>query len=154
MKYQQKMTRFEKRDLHSKILEESLHGEGLYIYENRSAEADLTLPKPTKSGKRIIGPKEQFQGDNYFMQLVRTGNLRFIKEIQAPINLKEVKMNEEKLILDQPETVTTEGTIERVAPASKPIPVAPLSENGKIKSENPVLINEDPLDDGFVIIEG
>ncbi len=148
MKYQQRLNKFEKREQNSKIRQESLEGAGLYVYENR-ANAELTLPKPTKSGKRILAPKERFQGDNYYMQLVRTGNLRFIEEIQAPIS--EVKMTEEKLILDQPETVTTEGKVERVAP-NPVIPVAPISESGKAKEQAPVLINESP-DDSVVIIE-
>ena len=171
MKYQDKLNRYEKKTLNAKILEESLHGEGLYLYENNS-DAQLTLPRPTKSGLRIIGARAQFQGDNYYMQLVRSGHLRFIKELESPEaqktnleskeetevvaetevatdQLNEVNMEkEEKLILDQPETVTTEGTVENVA--AKP----ECSEGTKCDGKKPdVLLNEDPVDDGFLIIE-
>lgn len=147
MKYQQKMTRFEKSEMKSQKLEEALMGSGLYLYENRSKQAELTLPKPTKSGRRVIGPKEQFQGDSYFMQLVRTGTLSLIKELQSP--QQEALMEEQKLILDQPVTVTTDGVVENVVQAS---PKRQLQEN-KGKSKNPdVLINESPVDDSFVIV--
>jgi len=147
MKYQQKMTRFEKSEMRSQKLDEALAGNGLYLYENRSNAADLTLPKPTKSGRRVIGPKEQFQGDSYFMQLVRTGNLRLIKELQSP--QQEASM-EEKLILDQPSTVTSEGVVEQVV---QPTPKRQLQENkGKSKNQTEVLINESPVDDSFVIV--
>jgi hypothetical protein len=146
MKYQQKMTRFEKSEMKSQKLEEALAGSGLYLYENRSNAADLTLPKPTKSGRRIIGPKEQFQGDSYFMQLVRTGNLRLIKELQSP---QQEALMEEKLILDQPSTVTSDGVVEQVV---QPTPKRQLQENkGKTKHAD-VLINESPVDDSFVIV--
>ena len=149
MKYQ-KMTRFEKRENKSRSLEKAFSGKGIYVYQNSSSSADLTLPKPTKTGKRIIGPSEQFQGDDYFMQLVRMGNLRFIKEVLSPqaedaMNKGEI-MND-KLILDQPETVTSEGVVEQVAKK----PVAPLNETTS-KEKPDVLINENPVDDGFIIV--
>lgn len=150
MKYQEKMTRFEKSEQRATKLEEALAGSGLYLYENRSRHADLTLPRPTKSGLRVIGPKKQFQGDDYYMQLVRTGSLRLIKELQSP--QQEAAMKEEKLILDQPGTVTTAGPVEHVVQPAQPLP---LSE-GEAKGATPpdVLINENPVDDdGFVIVE-
>lgn len=148
MKYQQKMTRFEQKEVRSKKLEEALAGEGLYLYRN-AHKADVTLPRPTKSGRRIIGPNEEFQGDNYYMQLVRTGELRFVRELQSP-QQQEAAMNKEKLILDQPDTVTSEGTVEHVSQSE---PVQPLQEGGEQEKKD-VLINEAPVDDdGFVIVE-
>lgn len=153
MKYQDKMTRIEKRQMHSKILEESLAGSGLYLYENNS-DADLTLPRPTKSGRREIGAREQFQGDDYFLQLVRSGNLRLIKELQAPGQEESTMEKEEKLILDQPDTVTNEGKVENVAQPQTPLQEPCNEGEACCGGEKPdVLINEGPVDDGFVIVE-
>lgn len=115
MKYQ-KLNREEKRELNKEILGNVLHGEGIYVYRNNT-KGDLTLPRPTKSGIRSVEAGKEFQGDNYYMQLVRDGFLRLVKEIQSPEqqreSLKEEKM-EEKLILDQPDIVTDEGKVEHV----------------------------------------
>lgn len=56
----------------------SVEDKGVYIYENNTA-GELMLPKPSLDGKRRIGAKQQFKGDGYFMQLVRSGMLRLIK---------------------------------------------------------------------------
>lgn len=150
MQYQQKMTRFEKSEARNDMLTKTFHGEGLYIFENKNCE--LTLPKPTKSGKRVIAPKERFQGDNYFMSLVRNGTIRFIQELQSPEQERLAMQQEnEKLILDQPETVTTEGVVERVVKPVK-VPAAPINETGKQSNPPAVLLNENPADDGFIIV--
>ena len=165
MKYQEKMNRYEKKQLQSKILDEALAGKGLYLYENNS-DADLTLPRPTQSGRREIGPREQFQGDDYYMQLVKTGFLRLIKELQSPTpaeppqpkieQLNEVAMTdkkEEKLILDQPDTITNEGTVENVAQPQQQCDQGSSCCGGTGQPKPEVLLNEDPIDDGFVIVE-
>ena len=156
MKYQDKMNRYEKSQMQSQRLQDALAGEGLYLYENNS-DADLTLPRPTKSGRREIGPREQFQGDDYYLQLVRTGNLRLIKELQSPNQEEIVTENkEEKLILDQPDTVTTEGTVENVAQPQQPCNQGDACCGGQDNQQPQpdVLINESPEDDSFVIVEG
>lgn len=168
MKYQEKMNRYEKKQLQEKILDEALAGEGLYLYENNS-DADLTLPRPTQSGRREIGGREQFQGDDYYMQLVRTGFLRLIKELQPPTpaappqtNIQEqnevtmTEQKQEKLILDQPDTVTTEGTVENVAqPQQCNKGTECCGGTGHGQSQPEVLLNEAPVDDddSFMIIE-
>lgn len=154
MKYR-KFNRYEKKEVRAQQIENTLHGEGLYLYQN-STSADLALPRPTKSGIRSVGPKMQFQGDNYYMQLVKGGFLRLVKEIQSPeqqrkANNNEVKM-EEKLILDQPDIITESGKVEHVV---KNIPVQKLTENQKNKKNQPVdvLLNENKNGESFVIVQ-
>ena len=159
MKYSQRMNRHERREMQATRLATSLGGSGIYVYENNT-DGDLKLPKATASGLRVIGPRKRFQGDSYFMKWVGhpMNLLRFIEEIVpkgAPANqetIKEGTMPTEKLILDQPDTVTTKGKIEHVvetAPKAMPIndAVAPA------QSLPEVLLTENPLD-GVEIIKG
>lgn len=155
MKYR-KFNKYERKENNRAYVEKSLHGEGLYLYENNT-NADLTLPRPTSSGLRSIGPRKQFQGDSYYMQLVRQGVLRLIKELQSPTQQAVVNeavtsevnnMQQEKLILDQPDMITEQGKVEHV---QSPSPTQPLRESGN-QPKKDVLINESPVDDGFVIV--
>jgi hypothetical protein len=153
MKYQ-KFNKYEKKEIRSQQIQNALHGEGVYLYVNPTS-ADITLPRPTKSGIRSVGPKAQFQGDNYYMQLVRQGLLRLVKEIQSPEQQRaanEPKM-EEKLILDQPDTITEAGKIEHVV--KKPSQSQKLNEGkkGHSKTQPDVLLNESPADGGFLIVQ-
>jgi hypothetical protein len=151
MKYR-KMNKYEKKAWKHEKLEDDMSGNGLYLYENHS-EADLSLPRPTKSGLRSVGPKSQFQGDDYYMQLVRNGHLRLIKVLQTPEQeqaLQEATVEQERLILDQPETITEHGEIEHVINTNTP--VQKLHEGGD-QPQPDVLLNEGPVDDGFVIVE-
>jgi hypothetical protein len=151
MKYR-KFNKYEKKEVQAQMLANALHGEGMYLFQNNT-NADLTLPRPTKSGLRSVGPKQQFQGDNYYMQLVKTGYLRLIKEIQSPEAqqqaVTEAKV-EEKLLLDQPDMITEQGKVEHVV--NKNTPVQKLHEGDKQKQPD-VLLNESPVDDGFVIVQ-
>lgn len=148
MKYR-KFTKNEKKQVQAENLANALHGEGLYLFENKSQTSEITLPRPTRSGRRAVGPKEQFQGDNYYMQMVRSGELRLIKELQSPAQEREaMEQKEEKLILDQPETVTNKGKVEQVV--DKETPEQKLHE-GDNDQQKDVLLNESP--DGFVIVE-
>ena len=156
MKYR-KFTRHEKKVMQAQMLEEALHGEGLYLYANNT-DADITLPRPTKSGCREVAARAQFQGDNYYMQMVREGHLRLVKVLQTPEQqqaLREgVEMQQqqqpEKLILDQPEIVTEHGEVEHVI--NQNTPLQKLDEgDGQPKPD--VLLNEAPVDDAFVIVD-
>lgn len=160
MKYR-KFTKQEQKENRVKKLEKALHGEGIYIFRNNT-NADLTLPRPTKSGIRIIRAGKEFQGDNYYMQLVKKGILRLVKQIQAPesnsqktnvvvneSNNQEVSSMEEKLILDQPDTVTNEGKVEHII--SEPKQKINETQDGEPQSD--VLLNEGPIEDGFVIVK-
>ena len=63
---------------------------------------------------------------------------------------EETTMNEEQLILDQPDTITEQGKVEHVV--NETIPIQPLHE-GEDEKKTDVLINEEPEDDGFIIVE-
>jgi hypothetical protein len=152
MKYR-KFNKYEKKEVQLEQMANALHGEGLYLFQNNT-NADLALPRPTKSGLRSVGPRQQFQGDNYYMQLVKGGFLRLIKEIQSPAQQKAANEApvQEKLILDQPDTVTHQGKVEHVV--AKPAPAQKLNENkGGQQTQPDVLLNEGPVDDGFVIVQ-
>jgi hypothetical protein len=152
MKYQ-KFNKYEKKENRHINVTNALAGSGLYIYENSSKEAELTLPRPTRTGVRKVGPKQRFQGDDYYMQLVKTGFLRLIEVLQTPEQEKEVTMLEEqKLILDQPDRVTNKGKVEQVV--EKKTPKQKLNEGGNSTPTPDVLLNENPGDDGFVVITG
>ena len=73
-----------------------------------------------------------------------------VKQIIIPAEEERKKeLMENKLILDQPETVTTEGVVERVVVSD-----LPLNENDPQNDKTKeVLINESPLD-GVKIILG
>lgn len=169
MKYR-KFNKYEKKEVRAEMLANALHGEGLYLFRNNT-DATITLPRPTKSGLRVVGARKEFQGDNYYMQLVRQGLLRLVKEIQSPeaeraalalqeaeeeasqvTTTSEVKpLNEQKLILDQPDQITEQGKVEHVV--AKPQPQQKLNENNKSKEKpQPVLLNENPVEGGFVIV--
>ena len=144
MKYQ-KFNKYEKAQIRHDTIEKALHGEGLYLFENHTL-ADLTLPRPTQSGVRVVRSKTQFQGDNYYLQLVRSGHLRLIKELLTPEQERAaMHTQEEKLILDQPEIVTNQGKVEHVVDKK----IKRLNEDNEDDSQD-VLINEEPS--GFVIL--
>lgn len=146
MKYR-KFTKYEAKEVRKEQLANAMHGEGLYLFKN-SLNAELTLPRPTKSGKRTVGPKQEFQGDNYYMQLVQQGHLRLIKVLQTPEQERQIM--EQKLILDQPDTVTTKGKVEHVV--DEETPKAKLNEADN-QPDSDVLLNEGPVDGGFVILD-
>ena len=154
MKYR-KFNRYEKKEIRTEHIRQATAGAGMYLFENSSAQATLNLPRATKSGIRTIGPKQQFQGDDYYMQLVRSGQLRLIKTLQSPQQEAQAQLTEgvvmqnEKLILDQPETITEHGHIEHVVDKSGPMQDLNETKDGK---KPDVLINEAPVNDGFMII--
>ena len=155
--HRRKLNRLERRVEQKERLARNLAGTGLFVYENNTS-GTLTLPKPTTSGKRTIAPKEQFQGDSYFMSLVKPPNnlLKFVREITVNLPetqaLVESNMNEEKLILDQPDRVTSEGTVEQVV--KKP-EQQKLNDSVQKQPAPPkeMLLTEDPMD-GIEIILG
>lgn len=149
MRYGKRLSREEKRKVKIQQLENNFSGSGLYVFENNT-DADLKLPKRTMSGGRSVGPRQQFQGDSYYLNWVGPpmSLLRLVRVITSKDEAKnpteeETKMNETKLILDQPDTVTTKGKIEHVV--SQPNQVLSDSNlNGETSPE--ILLNEGPLD--------
>jgi len=133
-----------------------LKGEGLYIYQNNTS-GTLVLPKPVISNGVTIASIEkncQWEGDDYYMSLVRSNMARLIREVISPEEERKQKMlNEEKLILDQPERVTGRGVVEQVVEPTKavkkPAPKTKLTEQipqtVETTTENEVLLTEDPL---------
>lgn len=149
-----KMNRIEKHANEKAKRDDALHGDGLFVFQNNT-KGTLDLPKATASGKKRLEEGEQFQGDNYFMRLVPT-MLRYIREIvpaggpKAVIELKENIMPE-KLILDQPDRVTNQGTVENVvAEPKKQI----LRENQPNQPRPDVLLTEDPMEGVEIILNG
>lgn len=141
------------------ILDNKLSGKGIYIYEN-FRDSEFMLPRPTHKGLRTVPAKTQFEGDSHYLSLVETREIKLIKIIKSieqveaeerdKLNptVKEEVM-EKKLILDQPDIVTTKGTIEHVvedtvAPEKKkPLNDSTVKENTK-KSKSK-LLTEDPI---------
>ena len=141
--------KYERRLLREKKLEQSMHGEGLYIYQNNT-KGELDLGRATKSGKKKLQIGEQFQGDNYYMGLVKTHDLKYIKEIMTPQQEKDNMMKEQKLILDQPDIVTEKGKVEHVL---APTPMQPLNDSMANKLKPDVLITEDPMSGVEILLD-
>jgi hypothetical protein len=146
-----RLSKYESREYRKKKLEQDLRGHGLYVYRNARKDADLMLPKALADGRKTIGPNEEFQGDDYFMQLVRTNEARLVRTLITPQQEKESKMAEEKLICDQPDIITEQGKVEHVTDCTcspKPINEGCPEACPKESCCNPpdVLINEDPMD--------
>jgi len=157
-----KFNKYERKEIRERKLRNDMAGTGVYIYENNTG-GELTLPKPTASGQRKVGPRERFQGDSYYKQWVGPPNnlLRFIEAVVvSPLPVPEgmgerllqldeaIKMREQrKLILDQPDTITQEGKIEHI-----------IEPQQKINEVNPnqkpvdTLLTEEPLDGVEIIL--
>jgi hypothetical protein len=149
-----RVTKYEALAQQRERLEYKTKGEGLYLYRNRSKDATLELPKPLPNGQKTVGPLGEFQGDSYYMQLVRTNLATLVREIISPA--EEKAMNEQKLILDQPERVTARGTVEHVLvePNNDGTPVTPKTKTKKEHSKKKeTLLNEAPVD-GVEILLG
>ena len=123
----QRFNKWERKENRQYKLEHSMSGSGLYVYENNT-DGDLTLPRPTASGQTKVGPRQRFQGDDYYMQWVKypLNLLRFVEQLQP--NNKEKEIMEKKLILDQPEMITERGAIEHVA-VEPQVPVQRLNDS-------------------------
>lgn len=121
-KKNKRLSRYESISLRNEKTKSVLQGNGLYVYRNRSNHATLTLPKKCKDGRVEIPPNGEFEGDDYFDMLVKNNmavKVRTVEEVLSVEVLSEEKKGEDmlvenKLILDQPETVTTKGTVEHV----------------------------------------
>jgi len=92
MKYR-KFNKYEAKEERSKLLTQQMGGSGLYLYRN-STDSEMTLPRPTKSGLRFVGPKGTFQGDSYYMQYVKQGLLRLVEVLQTPEQEAAVRVAE------------------------------------------------------------
>ncbi|MHA2043395.1 MAG: hypothetical protein ACW99G_01300 [Candidatus Thorarchaeota archaeon] len=145
-----KLTRPEQRQKNKEHIEYHQQGTGLFVFRNKN-DSTLELSKESADGRKHIGPKQEFHGDSYFMNLLGK-ELTLVRTIEPQANtmgtetkegiMNEGQITEEKLILDQPATVTTEGTIERVV--SEQPPVKKLNETQSEQQD--ILLCEDPLE--------
>ena len=117
-----KLTKQQKMLANKQKRENMYKGFGIYIFENNT-NADLVLPKLTLGNQKIVPPKGRFRGDSFFLNMVKNNSLKLVEVIQsedeALKNSNKIIDNlgdnmENKLILDQPAMVTTQGTIEHV----------------------------------------
>jgi len=146
MRYSRHVTREDKKDM----LAKSMHGEGIYVFRNNTS-GSLDLPKPTASGMKHIPPRGEFQGDSYFMSLLHTNELKLVRTIITPEQQREAKMQQDKLLLDQPDTVTPAGTVEHVVTKS-PVSLNENTPTAGVKTKD-VLINEDPMEGVDILME-
>ena len=125
-----------------------LTGKGIYIYENIT-NSDFLLPKLTLDNKKSVGPKQKFMGDSYFLNFVRTRMLKLVKVIN---NGEDQNMNENKLILDQPDMVKAGGKVEHVQVGDKNVQLNDNIDNAEKKQEQ-VLLTEDPVGSIQIVID-
>ena len=131
------LTRKQKRERMLQKREAHMAGDGVYIYQNITG-ADLMLPRPTKSGRRTVGPREKFIGDSYYKTMKEVACLQ---EVQAPMQPQQ----EQQLLTEVPPTVTHDGKVEYVQkqPEQKPLTE---DEKKKLEKQQDVLLTESPLD--------
>lgn len=135
------LTRKQKRERMLQKRDNQMQGEGLFIYQNITG-ADLMLPRPTKAGRKTVGPREKFIGDSYYKTMKEVVCIQTIQEIESNMPTQQ----EQKLITEVPPTVTHEGKVEFVQTQPG---VKPLNEDTKKKQgvpEGEVLLTESPLD--------
>lgn len=150
-----RLSKYEKNMLRAQKRKAALEGSGLFVFRNNTS-GELHLPRPTKSGLRKVPLKEEFQGDDYYMFMVRNNELRLVRQLEptdlqkqqaqlAEQTQQEHNTMQEKLIVEQPPTVTTEGTEE--------VTVTKTPEKQKLNEGQPagdqpddVLLNDNPLD--------
>lgn len=148
MKRKKLKNQYESKVSKKNMLEHRLRGEGEYLYRNNT-KGTLKLPKDSLDGTRQVPVNGEWRGDNYFMLLVKKNEARLVKTISQP----ERKEMTEKLIVDQPDVVTTQGTVEHVVvdeTQKKLNEGQPESVHG---SQEEVLLNEDPMDGVEIIID-
>jgi hypothetical protein len=134
-----------------------------YIFENHKNH-DFSLPKKSLCGKTMIGPRQRFKGDEYFITFVKTGDIRIVETL-APVNVDntvQASVSEkvvepvqvvcesskgdsmEKLILDQPDKVTFDGKQEHLVRETPKVikdhkvPVSKDNNEEVLLTENPM----------------
>ena len=155
-KKQNKIDKFTLREMKRQKREDALKGDGEYLFVNNT-RGDLTLlKKPIKSpipmNPCIIPIGQTFVGDSYFLNMMRSGEVRLIEVLKPAESERTSIMEEKKLILDQPNRFTNQGQTEHVVPDDKVL--KPLIENQPHKQPAvDKLITEDPLE-GVEILLG
>jgi hypothetical protein len=121
-----------------KELETTSETNKMYIFENNT-KTELHLPKPTCDGITKVLTKGQFRGDSYYFSLLKTGQLKLIREVERPVQDK-------KLIVEQPPTITEQGKVEQVKSNEN-------KQNENKQKEQEILLTEDPLDGIKVLLD-
>jgi hypothetical protein len=147
------MNKKEKSELKKNNLEKSQMGEGLFVFQNRSSQATLQLPKTSFDGKKWIGPNQTWKGDSFFLKMIPREAF-LVKTLISPDEQKQKEeeriMAENKLLLDQPDQVTQEGKIEHVVETGDVVELNEGSTKKKKKKNENVnnpntLLTEDPI---------
>ena len=134
-------------------------GEGLYLFQNMT-RATVILGKPCKDGRTQIEPMARFEGDSFFKNLKECVCLATLVDPNQAVEeeacepehtIMEATQNmaEQKLITEQPPTVTKDGKVEYVQQPddqqqyneSQPTPATTPAPRGKRKD---VLLSESP----------
>ncbi len=135
-----RVSRYESNSARQAKIDFHQHGEGHFVFQNIT-KGTITLPKPAVDGSKYVLPGAMFEGDSYFVKaLVRPNLARLVREIKTEIappvidviveavvepsailnENKEDTMNESKLLLDQPDTITQKGKVEHVVVDNTP----------------------------------
>lgn len=138
-KAQRKMNKLERTEQKRKAMEYHQAGSGMFVFKNRSEVASLELPKVSADGKKWVGPNQTWKGDSYYFTMVPRDAI-LVENLEP--QRKEESTMAQKLILDQPDQITTSGKVEHSVPGDEfPInEVAPKDSKAK-----EILITEDPL---------
>jgi hypothetical protein len=126
-------------------------GDIIYTFENHRKH-DLSLPRKSFDNKGLIPPRGKFKGDAYFLMLLKTGDVRLVSS-EPYISESKKETDMQKLILEQPNKVTIQGTTESVVvevPVQQKLNETPQKVNQLAPD---VLLVENPLD-GIDIIKG
>lgn len=140
-----KANKLERAEQKRKLIEYRQAGTGLFLFRNRSQVASLELPKISADGKKWVNPNETWKGDSYFFSMVPREAM--LVETITEQKKEETKM-QDKLILDQPDQITTAGKIEHSVTAEEMQVNEIISQEIELKEK---LITEDPLS-GVTII--
>ena len=145
-----KLSKYEKTNQYRAKLAASLAGSGLFVFRNHT-NGDLYLPKPSADGKRIVKAGQTWKGDSYFMSMVtKTHEALLVETLQTA---EERNKMEQKLIVDQPDCITTKGKVEQVLvqpETMQKLNEQPVDPNQK---KEDVLLNDDAIDGVEIIIE-
>lgn len=139
MKRGKKASKLERTEQKKLAVEYHQAGTGMYVFRNRSAVASLELPKVSADGKKWVDPGATWRGDSYYLSMVPREAV--LVESLCEQKKEETKM-EDKLILDQPDHVTSAGKVEYTA-VGEDMPINEgVPQETKTKER---LLTEDPL---------
>jgi hypothetical protein len=137
----------ERSKMKKENLENSQKGSGLFVFKNKNSQASLQLPKISFDGKRWVEPNQTWKGDSFYFTMVPKEAI-LVKTLISPDQEKENKMNEQKLLLDQPDQITQEGKIEHVTETEN-VTLNETTKKKKKTNENvkkeDLLMTEEPI---------